>query len=260
MKENTKDIKVSVIIPVFNRQEFLAEAIESVLAQDLTEIEIIIVNDGSTDQSAKVAQEFVAKDNRMVYLEQENQGVSVARNKGMALAKGEYLYFLDSDDMLGSGFLSSSYQLATTNNLDVLVCGVYYADRFPNVMALPTCAQFLKKSFLDKHPDVQFLKGIQPGEDGIFSHELLALTDKVGLNLKANYFYRQHEGQNTSQIKKQTEKIIQAIPIWLKELEAFYDQNNLWDKKALHLARFIEHEPFEFRYMASSNKNSNFSN
>ncbi len=250
MKENTKDIKVSVIIPVFNRQEFLAEAIESVLAQDMTEIEIIIVNDGSTDQSAKVAQEFVAKDNQVVYLEQENQGVSVARNKGMAVAKGEYLYFLDSDDTLGPGFLSSSYAMATSNKLDFLVCGDYYADRFPNVMALPTCAQFLKKSFLDKHPDVQFLKGIQPGEDGIFSHELLALTDKVGLNLKANYFYRQHEGQNTSQIVKQTEKIIQAIPIWLKELEAFYEHNNLWDKKALHLARFIEHEPFEFRYMA----------
>ncbi len=250
MKENYKNIKVSVVIPVYNRQEFLGEAVESVLAQDLTEIEIIIVNDGSTDQSAVVAKEYQAKDRRIIYMEQENQGVSVARNKGMAMAKGEYLYFLDSDDILGQGFLSSSYAMATEKKFDLLVCGAYFLDRFPQVMALQTCALFMKKSFLDQHPDVQFLKGIQPGEDGVFSHELLALTDKIGINLNTTYFYREHEGQNTSQIKKQTDKVLQVIPIWLKELEKFYERYNLWDKKALHLARFIEHEPFEFRYMA----------
>ena len=86
---------VSVIIPVYNREKFLAEAIDSVLAQTYRPIEIIVIDDGSTDKSGEIARSYA----ETKYIYQDNQGVSVARNIGVDAAQGEFLAFLDSDDM-----------------------------------------------------------------------------------------------------------------------------------------------------------------
>jgi len=239
---------ISVIIPIYNRGKYVAEAIESILDQTYQDFELILVNDGSTDNSAQICQEYVEKDARITYLEQENAGVSVARNAGLAIAKGKFLYFFDSDDKLDKEFLRTSIHLAQKGDADLLVCGQYYENRFPNPMALPTCATFVKKAFLDRYPEIVFPAGIQPCEDGLFSHQILALTDKLALNRDAHYFYRQHDEQNTANNWKFTEKILTQIPQWFQVLENFYNNQQLWDKKALHIARFMEHEPFESRY------------
>lgn len=92
------DIKVSVIIPVYNVEKYLRQNLESVQKQTLKDIEIICVDDGSTDSSCKIAEEFAAADSRFVVIKQQNGGAGAARNNGLRHAKGKYLSFLDSDD------------------------------------------------------------------------------------------------------------------------------------------------------------------
>ena len=91
--------KGSIVIPVYNVENYLRECLDSTAGQTLREIEIICVNDGSTDSSPAILEEYAAKDSRFVIAHQENAGVSAARNRGIDLAKGEYLLFLDGDDV-----------------------------------------------------------------------------------------------------------------------------------------------------------------
>lgn len=100
MKDITNDIDLSIIIPVYNIEEYLSQCLTSALKQKGINLEFILINDGSTDNSGKVADIFKEADNRIIVVHQENRGLSKARNKGIALARGKYLLFLDSDDWL----------------------------------------------------------------------------------------------------------------------------------------------------------------
>lgn len=246
----SNNILVSIIIPVFNVEQFIAETIESVLAQKLKDIEVIIVDDGSSDNSLKICLRYAEVDARIQLISQENQGVSIARNNGLLKAKGEYVFFMDSDDTIDNEFISSSYAIAKKNDSDIIIVGDYYCKRLPNLSALPTCAQFIKNDFLKNNSDVRFPEGIQPCEDGLFSHQLLALTDFVDKNPFGVYFYREHENQNHHRINENVEKVLKQIPKWFEILESFYKKNDIHTSHALHLAFFIEHEPFELRYLA----------
>jgi glycosyltransferase involved in cell wall biosynthesis len=94
-------VKVSVILPIYNVAPYLDEAFQSLLTQTLSDIEIIAVNDGSTDNSQERIDYYAAKDSRILALRQENQGLSAARNTALLHATGEYIYMMDSDDVLG---------------------------------------------------------------------------------------------------------------------------------------------------------------
>ena len=113
--------KVSVIVPVYNTEEFLCECLDSITTQTLKEIEIICINDGSTDNSLSILQEYKQKDSRIIVLTQENKGAGNARNAGLNIAKGEYLSFLDSDDYFCCTMLRKAYNKAIKNNADVIV-------------------------------------------------------------------------------------------------------------------------------------------
>ncbi|GGH23066.1 glycosyltransferase family 2 protein [Sphingobacterium alkalisoli] len=245
-----RTVEVSVVMPVYNTADFLQEAIESVLNQSLQDLELILVNDGSTDESDLICKAFTLKDQRIKYLDQENSGVSIARNKGLEMARGEYVFFMDSDDTIDKGFIKSSYDTAKRNNSDLVVIGDYFCKRFQKVRVLSTWAQMLRMDFLRKYPEVRFPENIQPGEDGVFSHQLLLLTDHVSLNPQGIYNYRQHPNQNHSKIKKQSWKVLRQIPLWFDILVRFYTKYDPQKSHSLHLARFVEHEPFEFRYLA----------
>ncbi|GAB3415401.1 glycosyltransferase family 2 protein [Niabella aquatica] len=240
---------VSIIIPVYNVEAFLDDAIQSVLDQSFKDIEVILVNDGSTDSSATICHKYAQMDSRVKFFNQKNAGVSAARNKGLLHANGEYVFFMDSDDSLDRDHIMSSYNIAKKENLDILVIGSLYVSRLPQPQSLPTWALMLRMNFLRQHTDVRFPVNIQPCEDGLFSHQLIALTTKLGGNPKDVYHYRQHPNQNHVKIKESTEKVVQQIPIWLDILEGFYTRHHLFESHAKHLALFIEHEPFEIRYV-----------
>lgn len=120
-------IKVSVIIPVFNVQAYLRECIESILSQTLKEIELICVDDGSTDGSLEILQEYEKKDKRVKVLMQENRGAGAARNKGLEIAQGEFLSLLDSDDFFSPGMLEEAYRKC--KETDAQIC-VYQVLRY----------------------------------------------------------------------------------------------------------------------------------
>ncbi len=114
--------KVSVIIPVYNVEQYLRECLDSVINQTLKEIEIICVDDGSTDKSLDILLEYAAKDNRITVLKQENQGSGPARNNGILTAKGEFIAFMDADDMYPANqTLEHMHTNAKKNK--VLICG-----------------------------------------------------------------------------------------------------------------------------------------
>lgn len=115
-----EQISISVIIPVYNVEKYLAECLESVIFQDMSNIELICVNDGSEDNSLDILKAYAQKDDRITIIEQENQGLSCARNAGIERAGGEYILFLDSDDCLAEHALKGLYETAKTEALEVL--------------------------------------------------------------------------------------------------------------------------------------------
>jgi len=115
---------VTIIIPCYNQDQFLAETLQSVLAQTYANWECVIIDDGSTDGSARIAKQSVCSDTRFKYIWQENKGVSVARNTGLANATGDYIQFLDADDLLVPEKLLVSIQAVQKHNVSV-VCTNY---------------------------------------------------------------------------------------------------------------------------------------
>ena len=112
--------KISVIIPIYNSKNYLNDCLKSIINQTLKEIEIICINDGSTDNSLELINEIIGKDNRVKIINQTNQGTSEARNVGVKYAKGEFLFFIDSDDYLENNSLFELYYKANKYNLDIL--------------------------------------------------------------------------------------------------------------------------------------------
>ena len=120
--ENSQ-IKVSVIVAVYNAAAHLRQCLDSIMNQTLQEIEIICVNDGSKDNSLEILQEYTEKDPRFIVIDQENGGAGAARNNGLRHAKGEYLSFLDSDDFFEPDMLENAYEKAVKADADVIVFG-----------------------------------------------------------------------------------------------------------------------------------------
>ena len=120
--------KVSVIIPVYNTEKYLRQCLDSVINQTLTDIEIICVNDGSTDNSINILNEYAKNDSRIIVLSQKNSGAAIARNNGINNAIGEYLYFIDSDDYVDTTFLEKMYSQSLKYNADICLCRRYNYD------------------------------------------------------------------------------------------------------------------------------------
>lgn len=125
-----KFLKLSIIVPVYNVEQYLERCINSLLNQDLPyeDYEIILINDGSTDQSSEIARRIVSQYDNIFLIEQENKGLSGARNSGMDVAKGEYLMFVDSDDMLFPNVISKIIKTAEDNDLDACAYRIIYYD------------------------------------------------------------------------------------------------------------------------------------
>ena len=119
--EITTDIKVSVIMPVYNADSYLRHAIESALDQTLSDIEIICIDDGSTDTSLEIIKEYQEKDGRVRIITETNAGPALARNNGIRRSRGEYIAFLDADDFLEPTFLEVLYNLAKSEELDIAI-------------------------------------------------------------------------------------------------------------------------------------------
>lgn len=229
--------KVSVVIPIYNVEPYLRECLDSVVNQTLQDIEIICVDDGSTDGSLAILEEYEKQDERIKVFSQENKGQSAARNVGLEIAIGDYVYFMDSDDLIELNCLELLYSISIKNNLDILYFdadvffeskelekqhGNYscYYDRkhryekvylgeelFSEMLCQgdykpSPCLQFLKNSFL-KENNVNFFEGIIH-EDNLFTFQSIMLADRVS-HIDRKLFYRRVR-ENSTMTKKETSK------------------------------------------------------
>ena len=201
---------VSVIIPVYNGAKYMEECIESILNQSHYALEIILIDDGSTDETARIAQKFQAIDQRFNYTYQENRGVSAARNHGLSLVTGEYISFVDIDDTLNPDiykvlinqlnkdgtFVVALTDYAIYKNKKLNDTDVISKDLAINYMCqlkFPTAvwSYLYRKEALD---GISFQPTIHFYEDFHFNYRVMAAQKDISLSEKSLYFYRKHVG------------------------------------------------------------------
>lgn len=136
--------QISVIIPVYNSEKYISKSIDSIIRQSFVNWEMIIVNDGSNDGSGAICKEYVKKDKRITYYEQDNAGVSVARNFGMSKCKGDYILFLDSDDQYLEYTLEKLYEIAIATNADIVQCGMQFVTKDEDIQYVDCNKEFIE--------------------------------------------------------------------------------------------------------------------
>lgn len=141
---------ISVVVPVYNTSKYLRQCIDSLIHQTLNNIELIFVDDGSTDDSLSVLKEYAARDSRIMILEQKNQYAGVARNNGMKHASGKYIIFLDSDDFFELNMLEELYITAERNNVDIVLFGFFGYDNLTGTTEYTQMPEIQKGVFSPK--------------------------------------------------------------------------------------------------------------
>ena len=134
--------KISVIIPVYNTEKYLSECLDSVLKQTFTDIEVICVNDGSSDNSAKILEQYAARDKRIHIINQKNSGVVTARNNGIKNAQSDLIFPLDGDDFIEPTTLEKMYKCIMSGAGDIITCRVELCGEQRGEMSLPRPTKF----------------------------------------------------------------------------------------------------------------------
>ena len=177
--EQEKQGLISVIIPVYNVEKYLQECVDSVLAQTYQNFEIILVDDGSTDSSGAICDEYAKQDERISVLHQENKGLSITRNNGLQIASGEYIYFLDSDDWIENSTLEILLQEITKESADVVFMD---AKSFVEQKEKEVEQRYIRKKKYDANNGIQMLTHLIEEKDYHSSVPLLFM--------KANFLKR----------------------------------------------------------------------
>ena len=157
---------VSVIIPVYNSEKTLKRTLDSVLGQTINNIEVIIIDDGSSDGSREIINNFKKKDSRVKIIFQKNSGVSSARNRGIEIAEGKYIVFVDSDDYIDKNMIKIMYSSAYEDNFDVACCGMIMESVYGNIKILPTNEKLIIKSEYDKFKNIYLFAYIEANRKG----------------------------------------------------------------------------------------------
>ncbi len=233
---------VSIIVPIYNVDKYLERCLESIIMQTYKNVEIILVNDGSTDKSDSICKEFLRKDNRIKYIKQKNQGLSCARNRGIKESNGDYYIFIDSDDYVNINFVEELYNTLIKTGSDVAVCKyrkvydgecnilkkakgavkVYEGDKkfynlYNNNSTITTVAwnKIYKKEIFSeiKYPCNKI------HEDEFVVYDILKISKKVAYNTCQYYYYLQRKDGITGKYDKKRAIILEALYCRLEDLK-----------------------------------------
>lgn len=259
-------IRVSIIIPVFNAEKYLSRCIDSVLSQTYPGLELILVNDGSTDQSEEIINSFI-HDNRIVYLKQENKGVSAARNLGLSRASGEYIIFVDSDDYLVLDSLDRRIEEA--RNTDLLISNYYkvndvgvkekkeYIKEEKNILVVEALWAISPKSNIGyqgylwnkvfrreiiKKNDILFDPSVVYGEDRLFIGQYITYCENIRLSTEPVYYYRLNDESAMASFNTITKNNYERVKTEINGLEKIEKCVRKYDK-AIYRS-FIHYEFF----------------
>lgn len=207
---------ITIIVPFYNAERYLEECIKSILNQDYVNIEAILVNDGSKDNSKKIAQCFIDKDVRVKLINQENEGVSTARNRGIDNSKGEYICFIDADDYISKDYISYFYNLIKDNDAEIAITPMprkfnsfskieeeeKNEDTIENWSGIQTAIEMLyyniviapwnkmiSKDLIDRY-NIRFNKKLSFGEGFNFSVDCFQRAKRVVVGHRKVYNYR----------------------------------------------------------------------
>ena len=248
------DIKVSVVMPIYNAGDYLTRAIGDVLSQTLSELELICVNDGSTDNSLSIIKSFMKKDQRIKLINQQNAGTSVARNVGLAAAVGQYIIFLDADDFFEKNLLKLLYEAAEKDSLDVSVAkfdiyndsqdkyslpmeephsgifvgGVTSKNEHPDFILSSTTGYVWNKLFRTsfvKNMELSFDPELYVFEDVCFVCSALALAERVGRIDDVLSHHRVYTEQSRARLFR---KYYSQVPVVYKKLKDFLMQRGMY--------------------------------
>ncbi len=243
---------ISIIIPVYNTAKYLDQCLESVLEQSYTDWECIVVDDGSTDNSGAICDNWGERDNRFVIIHQKNQGVSAARNHGLERSKGEYICFIDSDDWVEPMYLSHLYYgMKNNEEVDMVVSGFISEgdksefikpqkkqiiklrpegtkDLMVNINLLygPCFILYCSSIIYDNH--LQFPIDVDFGEDTIFNYNYLRHVQGITFITEADYHYRMLQ-TNSLSYRFGESRTFARYDLW-KMREAFYKEKELWNQ------------------------------
>lgn len=278
--------QTSIILPCYNVENYLPRAIESVLNQTNPDFELLVVIDGSPDNSKTIAEKYALNDNRIKVFEKPNGGLSDARNYGLERAKGEFVYFMDSDDWIEPNLLEDNLKIIQDENLDFIIFGYIQDDEdadgnlIASKVVAPKISELIKgqpieldvhyiglmgyawnkvyrRSFLNQH-NFRFEKGISLVEDILFNAPIYTISQKIVFNPKAYYHYfnrpvvtlMKQFHENSFELKKRKNLV----------LEQFFDE---WEIKNidqilghLHIQgiRYCIHNLFSFKNQLNFNQ------
>lgn len=248
-------VKVSIIVPVYNVDKYLEKCLDSLINQTLKDIEIICVNDGSKDNSLKILEKYSQKDNRIIIINQDNAGVSVARNSGMKIAKGQYIGFVDSDDWVDLDFYEKLYNTAIANDADIAVSSIIrwrkynkkyrvkcedkvYTTLQEKISAcfIPKICYVWNKLYKSEIVKDNFFTPNVYFEDIIWLPEVIKSSNKLITVSGVNYYYRVNSG---SIVKKTSKKKQQDNYNAKKVMIKFFSDNKLeLSKKERTIVKF----------------------
>ena len=253
-------MKISIIIPIYNAEKYLSKAIESCINQTLKEVEVILVNDGSIDNSFNICKEYKINSENIKLIDKKNEGVSIARNTGLEYASGEFIMFLDADDWLDSDTCEIMYNKMIYNEAEMVFCNyiMEYENQEKNnsikfgaekekiidneiksKIILPLIededkksihtksafrgpwAKLFRKDIIDKN-NIRFNKNLVIGEDFIFNLEYLKHSKKVIMEEKCLYHYRIN---NESALNRYREDFWNIYRNLLLNLEEYLESN-----------------------------------
>ena len=204
-------IELSVVVPAYNGEKFILECLESVRAQGIDDYECIVVDDGSTDNTGKICDGYAKKNPQFKVIHQKNAGVSTARNKGIENARGEFITFVDADDLVALGAYKKALQRIKEENCDMYCFGIAdyrgtsnvslygfneeeFQDMFIKypVYMNHVCNKIFKTELLKKN-NILFATEIRTSEDLLVSYKALALSKKTIYTNEPDYLYRDNE-------------------------------------------------------------------
>ena len=252
---SAENVKVSVVMPIYNASDYLKPAIDSVLHQTLTDIELICVDDGSTDNSLSIIKEYQQSDERVRILTENNAGPSIARNKGLVRARGKYVIFLDADDFYDYTLLEKLYELAETDRLDIAICkfdiynnrkatfedniksdhgeifteaGVVSKNDYPDVILSCTTGYVWNKLFRREfvvEKELEFDAELRVFEDTHFVVNALSLADRIGKCHERLIHHRVYTNQPRNKLFK---KYYGQVPVVYSKNKEFLRSHGMY--------------------------------
>lgn len=214
---------ISIIVPIYNSRKYLNNCVSSILNQTFTNLEVILIDDGSNDDSGIICDEFSKRDKRIIVKHIHNGGVSNARNIGLDIAIGKYVAFIDSDDFLGPNYIMELYNNLIDNKSDLSICPVQIVDNqlsgrwevdsvildFKDLdkalflklnktyLLYGPCNKLYINEIIQKN-NIRFITNISYGEDLIFNFQYYRYIDKISITNKVCYYYVQANNESLS--------------------------------------------------------------